>query len=105
MLAHKNKLTLVIYMGIHGAAAIQSGLLQGLSPQTPVALVQNASRPEQRHAACLLANLQATVEANASASPSIMVVGEVTRALYEQCAGIEAEDLFGKRKSRGSLRS
>jgi uroporphyrin-III C-methyltransferase len=80
MLAHKNKLTLVIYMGIHGAAAIQSGLLQGLSPDTPVALVQNASRPEQRHASCLLANLQSTVQAHAIASPAIIVVGEVARA-------------------------
>ncbi|MFM1817543.1 MAG: hypothetical protein RL364_403, partial [Pseudomonadota bacterium] len=48
--AHQAKLTLVIYMGVSSLAAIQNGLLQGLPADTPIAIVQNASLPHQRHA-------------------------------------------------------
>ena len=53
--------TLVIYMGVSGVAHIQDELLYGLPDTTPVAVVQNASLPTQRHAVCTLAELQATI--------------------------------------------
>ena len=75
--AQQTKLTLVIYMGISGAEDIQAGLLQGLRPETPVAIIQNASLPEQRHVVCTLGALQQTIAAERLASPSVIVVGEV----------------------------
>lgn len=48
--AHVARLTLVIYMGMKGVANIAHGLLAGLPAHTPVAVIQNASLPHQRHA-------------------------------------------------------
>ncbi|HCX83379.1 MAG: uroporphyrinogen-III C-methyltransferase [Curvibacter sp. RIFCSPHIGHO2_12_FULL_63_18] len=79
--AQQAKLTLVIYMGVSGAADIEAGLLQGLPADTPVAIIQNASLPTQRHAACTLQALQATIRREHLASPSVIVVGDVVLGL------------------------
>ena len=83
-LAHTTRqarLTLVIYMGIRGAAAIQEGLLQGLPASTPAAIVENASLPAQRYAVCTLGSLHATLQAEQLGSPSVLVVGDVLQGL------------------------
>ncbi|MFM6993055.1 MAG: uroporphyrinogen-III C-methyltransferase [Rhodoferax sp.] len=79
--AHQAKLTLVIYMGVSGVASIQSALLQGLPGDTPAAIVENASLPEQRHAVATLATLHATVQKEQLGSPSVIVVGHVLQGL------------------------
>lgn len=81
--AAQAKLTLVIYMGVSGAARIQSELMRGLPASTPVAVIQNASLPSQRHAVCTLAELQTTIEREQLMSPSVIVVGDVMRGLLE----------------------
>jgi uroporphyrin-III C-methyltransferase len=75
--ARQAKLTLVIYMGVSGAQRIQDELLCGLSEDTPVAIIQNASLPTQRHAVCTLNMLAATIASEQLASPSVIVVGDV----------------------------
>jgi uroporphyrin-III C-methyltransferase len=75
--ARDAKLTLVIYMGVSGAARIQEELLTGLPAATPVAIVQSASLPNQRHAVTTLGELQATISREQLASPSVIVVGDV----------------------------
>ncbi len=79
--AREAKLTLVIYMGVSGAAHIQAELLLGLSANTPVAIIQNASLPTQRHCVCTLAALQDTIATQGLASPSVIVVGDVMQGL------------------------
>ena len=79
--ARQARLTLVIYMGVSGAARIQQALLQGLPSQTPVAIIQHASLPEQRHAVCTLAELHHTLTAEKLGSPSVIVVGDVMQGL------------------------
>jgi uroporphyrin-III C-methyltransferase len=79
--ARQARLTLVIYMGIRGAAAIQDGLLQGLPASTPAAIVENASLPAQRYAVCTLGSLHATLQAEQLGSPSVLVVGDVLQGL------------------------
>ncbi|MES2182955.1 MAG: uroporphyrinogen-III C-methyltransferase [Pseudomonadota bacterium] len=79
--AHDARLTLVIYMGVSGAGHIQDELLCGLPPQTPVAIIQNASLPTQRHAVTTLATLHATIAAEGLQSPSVIVVGDVLKGL------------------------
>jgi len=79
--ARQAKLTLVIYMGVSGAAAIEQALLQGLDADTPVAIIQNASLPTQRHATATLATLHATLCHEGLGSPSVIVVGDVLRGL------------------------
>jgi len=79
--ARSAKLTLVIYMGVSGVQQIQTDLLTGLDPATPVAIIQNASLPQQRHAVCPLSQLGATIEQEGPSSPSVIVVGDVLQGL------------------------
>ena len=74
-------LTLVIYMGVAAIEAVQSGLLRSMPEQTPAAVVQSVSLPQQRHAVCTLATLAATTRDEGLASPSIIIVGNVLQGL------------------------
>jgi uroporphyrin-III C-methyltransferase len=77
--AQQAKLTLVIYMGVSSLEHIGQGLLSGLPAQTPVAVVQNASWPNQREVLTTLGELVHTVQREKLESPSIIVVGEVVQ--------------------------
>jgi uroporphyrin-III C-methyltransferase len=92
--ARQARLTLVIYMGVSGAAHIQRELLHGLGADTPVAIIQNASLPQQRQAVCTLAELESTIAREQLASPSVIVVGNVLQGLL--AAGLEASDVTPK---------
>ena len=79
--AHKAKLTLVIYMGVSGAARIQDELLTGLPASTPVAVIQNATLATQRHITTTLGQLAAAIGESGLASPSVIVVGNVVSGI------------------------
>ena len=72
--------TLVIYMGIANLAPIVAGLRDaGMAASTPLAVVQNGTRTNQRS---LITTLGDAVDAVAQAklgSPAIVVVGDVVR--------------------------
>ena len=77
--------TLVIYMGVSTAAQIADKLMSdGLTPDVPVAVIENAARPEMRVLRGLLAGLPELVEANAVKSPALIVIGDVTARLSDQ---------------------
>jgi uroporphyrin-III C-methyltransferase len=78
--ARDAKLTLVIYMGVSGAAHIQTELLTALPADTPVAIIENASLPQQRQALTRLDRLTFTLNETGLKSPSILVVGNVVQA-------------------------
>ena len=79
--ARDARLTLVIYMGVRDANRIQQELLAGLPADTPVAVIQNASLPDQRHAVTSLDRLHATLMTEQLGSPSVIVVGDVVRGI------------------------
>ncbi|MBC5767187.1 uroporphyrinogen-III C-methyltransferase [Ramlibacter albus] len=79
--ARDARLTLVIYMGVSGAGTIQDELLTGLPADTPVAIIQRATLPDQRHAVTVLRELKATIEREGLASPSVIVVGDVVKGI------------------------
>ena len=81
--AHSARLTLVIYMGVSGAERIQNELLTGLPASTPVAVIQNASLPGQRHIATTLAQLAVDIKLFGMASPSVIIVGDVVKGLAQ----------------------
>ncbi len=87
--ARQAKLTLVIYMGVSGAATIQRELMHGLHADTPVAIIQNASLTQQRHAVCTLVDLQSTIHREHLSSPSVIVVGDVLQGLL--AAGLQTD--------------
>jgi uroporphyrin-III C-methyltransferase len=70
--------TLVIYMGLATAQDIAEKLMRdGLAPATPVAVIENATRPDQRVLRSLLADLGNLVAREAVKSPGLIVVGDV----------------------------
>ena len=71
--------TLVIYMGVKTAPMIAEKLMgDGLAPDMPVAVIENAARPEMRVLRGLLAGLPDLVENEGVISPALIVIGEVT---------------------------
>ena len=71
--------TLVIYMGLATAEAITEKLIEdGLAPDMPVAVVENATRPTMRVLRAPLAGLAALVQAQRVKSPALIIIGEVT---------------------------
>jgi len=71
--------TLVIYMGVKTAPQIAEKLIaDGLTPDMPVAVIENACRPEMRVLRAPLAGLADTVEREQIKSPALIVIGEVT---------------------------
>jgi uroporphyrin-III C-methyltransferase len=79
--AQSSKLTLIIYMGMSLIEKIQKGLLEGLSPQTPVAVIEKASTRDQRHLITSLGQLIQEVQSQSFKSPSVIVVGDVINGL------------------------
>ena len=70
--------TLVIYMGLATAEAIADKLIaDGLSPEMPVAVIENATRPDMRVLRAPVAGLAALVEAHRVKSPALIVIGAV----------------------------
>ncbi|HEX7820277.1 MAG TPA: uroporphyrinogen-III C-methyltransferase [Sphingobium sp.] len=83
--------TLVIYMGVATADDIADKLMaDGLSPDTPVVVLENGTLPEQRALRTLLADLGDMVHREQVRSPAVIVVGNV--------AGLaDASDKLGSR--------
>lgn len=70
--------TLVIYMGLATADAIAEKLIaDGLAPDMPVAVVENATRPEMRVLRSSLAGLGQLVSRHKVKSPALIIIGEV----------------------------
>lgn len=89
--AARAKLTLVIYMGVAGSELIQAELLLGLAASTPVAIIQNASLPIQRHAVATLGTLRSTIDREGLQSPSVIVVGDVLLGLAAVVTGTPSQ--------------
>jgi uroporphyrin-III C-methyltransferase len=70
--------TLVIYMGVKTAPQIAEKLMaDGLTPEMPVAVIENACRPAMRVLRAPLAGLPELVERERVKSPALIVIGEV----------------------------
>ncbi|MBA3054347.1 MAG: uroporphyrinogen-III C-methyltransferase [Sphingomonadales bacterium] len=70
--------TLVIYMGVATAEAIADKLIaDGLAPEMPVAVIENATRAAMRVLRGPIAGLAALVERGKVKSPALIVIGEV----------------------------
>jgi siroheme synthase len=85
------KTTLVFYMGLANMPLLRDKLLQaGRAPDTPVALIENATRPEERFALTTLANMVATSHENQFVPPTLILIGEIIRLGSE----LEFEDFL-----------
>jgi len=84
--------TLAIYMGATEAPALRDRLVAaGAAPSTPVAIIENGTRPEQRVSTGRLGDLPRLATAHAavgSAGPSLIIVGDV--AAYAAASEVSA---------------
>ncbi|MDP1837293.1 MAG: siroheme synthase CysG [Reyranella sp.] len=72
--------TIAIYMGATEASAVRDRLLDaGMDPATPVAIVENGTRPDERVSVGQLSDLArlAAIHTRGEAGPSLIIVGEV----------------------------
>lgn len=70
--------TLVIYMGVATSEAIAEKLIaDGLAPTMPLAVVENAARPDMRVLRGPLAGLGELVAREKVKSPALIIIGEV----------------------------
>ena len=69
--------TLVVYMGKAAAGEVSAQLIaQGLSPNTPVALIENASLPEERQFFGSLGLLPLLAKTALGSGPALILIGE-----------------------------
>ena len=70
--------TLVIYMGLMKSAHIQTQLIKhGRAPETPVAIIENGTRRDQKIYRGVLSDLEQLAEG--VGSPALIVIGEVVQ--------------------------
>lgn len=75
--------TAVLYMAAGDAEAVRKGLLdEGLHPDTPVAVAENASLPNQKAFTGKLSELPA-LTSRCTGGPALLLIGEVLRELAE----------------------
>jgi uroporphyrin-III C-methyltransferase/precorrin-2 dehydrogenase/sirohydrochlorin ferrochelatase len=78
--------TLAIYMGVLKSPHIQAQLIKhGRDASTPVAIIENGTRKEQRVVRTHLGELAQQIEHHCIVSPALLIIGEVA-ALHEQLA-------------------
>lgn len=73
--------TMVFYMGLHNAHKISAGLLaKGMAANTPVALIENGTCPNQKVWITDLQDFPNTITEKSVQSPALIVIGEVIKA-------------------------
>ena len=70
--------TVVFYMGLHSLARLTEGLIDaGRSSDTPIAIVSNASMPNQQVLTGTLETIVAQQEQNQLPTPALLIMGDV----------------------------
>lgn len=78
--------TVVFYMGLHSLARLTEGLVEaGRSAETPIAIVSNASMPNQQVLTGTLATITELQEQHQLPTPALLIMGDVV-ALHHDLA-------------------
>ncbi len=84
--------TLIIYMGITRARALSDAFLaDGVDGTLPVAIVENATRADERVIITTVAGLPAAVAHHAVRSPALFIVGDVVRTYVPAETAVDAK--------------
>lgn len=91
-LARPNQ-TVVVFMGVGTADAIAARLIAaGRDPATPVAVVENGTRPNEVRAFGALGNISEVIQASGITGPALLIIGEVAALAQRE----EAADAAAK---------
>lgn len=89
--------TLVIFMGVRKLESLMELLMEhGRPPETPAAVIEQASLPRQRTIVGTVATIAALAREAAIGMPALTVVGDVVR-LRDALRWYDVQPLFGKR--------
>lgn len=96
--------TIAVYMGV-GTADLVSNRLQaaGRSGQTPVAVIENGSRPDQRIITSTLADLPDDIVRQNVKAPALIIIGEVAALAKGEPLPAEIEHLTISQQSASKL--
>lgn len=84
--------TLAVYMGLRASADLSAGLIrEGVSPSTPVAIIENASRSYERRVYGRMSDLAGVIQRHDITSPALILIGDVVQVGHEWPAFAEAE--------------
>lgn len=76
--------TLVIYMGLTGISHISQELIaHGMSADTPIALIEKGTLPDQKVYTSTLAEISDVIANNAISAPTLTIIGDVVK-LHEK---------------------
>ena len=90
-LAAQSSATVVVLMGMHKLAEVMAVFTDCGKAETPVAIIQNGTLPEQQIVAGRVNDILAKVETSGISNPAIIVVGEV--------AGLAVSDVVTEAKN------
>ncbi|MEM6534113.1 MAG: siroheme synthase CysG [Pseudomonadota bacterium] len=91
MLAKANQ-TVVVFMGLGTAPSISKQLIgAGRAPSTPVVVVENGTRPDERHIFSTLGDLPVEIEKSGIAGPALLIIGEVAGLPAKKIRDISVE--------------
>ncbi|WP_188151773.1 uroporphyrinogen-III C-methyltransferase [Teredinibacter waterburyi] len=86
--------TLVFYMGVNQAGVIQQQLLaEGMDASTPIAIIENGCRPNQRDITGTISELTQLITQQQVQSPALIVVGEVVQLAAQLNTQIRVDHL------------
>jgi uroporphyrin-III C-methyltransferase/precorrin-2 dehydrogenase/sirohydrochlorin ferrochelatase len=72
--------TLVIYMGLTGVSHISKELIaNGMSSDTPIALIEKGTLPEQKVYTSTLADIPNVIASNKISAPTLTIIGDVVK--------------------------
>ncbi len=81
--------TLVIYMGVATSREIATKLMRhGRLPDTPVLIIENGTRSDERRTLTALDALESTIAANPPKGPALLIIGEVAGLYSPSVAGL-----------------
>lgn len=98
----RTKATMVIFLSIHEIERVVAQLAEGYGEDTPVAVVEKASWPEERKISGTLGNIAAKVREAGIKRQALIVVGDVLRKTYQKSKLYDANFEHGFRKKKGS---
>lgn len=89
--------TLIFLMGVSALPELVQGLLNaGMPPETPSAVVENGTRPNQRSVICPLNRLREKAEEEGLHSPAVICVGDVC-SFHSKFDWFSRRPLFGRK--------